>query len=117
VCVFICRNGATEYSLLLSLVGLAHFIKTFTLLFLPIEVHPGAIQLRDPVVELIGGGRVFVRDLFFSGHVAFLLLMLYIDNFILFGVASVIVSYCLLKMRIHYSIDILVPFIVYALVA
>jgi hypothetical protein len=86
--------------------------KGLSMFLLPLELHPLGLVLVDPILEICGGGERYVRDLFFSGHVSFLCcLALFCTQSLLklvVSFATVWVSVCLLWMRAHYTVDILV---------
>ena len=42
---------------------------------LPLEPPPAMIPLNDPLVEILGTGRLLTKDLFFSGHTSTLFLL------------------------------------------
>lgn len=81
--------------------------------------HIGAAAVRiDDHMFLLDGAFYYVNDLFFSGHVGFILLgffMLPKDNMRwFFLVSSICLAVGLLLMRLHYTIDIFAaPFIAY----
>ena len=85
----------------------------------PLDPPVGLIQLTDPVNEFFYGHSLIVKDLFFSGHTANLMLTFLClekrpDKLLAF-VAMIIVMVLLLIQHIHYTIDVLAaPFIVYA---
>ncbi len=90
---------------------------TFTL-----EPPVGIIPLHDPVVDVIAyGGNTFNKDLFFSGHVATLVLFVLIEERPLLKkiliINTVLVAGLILLQRVHYTVDVLAaPFITYGIV-
>jgi PAP2 superfamily C-terminal len=96
-----------------------NFFRIISLLFVPLDEPIGIIVMRDPFVAIVGyGGNVITKDLFFSGHVATMtLLVLVVTNSrlksVLFG-TTILIASLLLVQRVHYTIDVLVaPIISY----
>ena len=94
-------------------------IKICTLYLTPFEKPKQLISYRDPIVELLGQTKkAFERDLFFSGHIAFLCLLIFMNHnqiilYIKLGCLITEVVSILLS-RVHYTIDIFIsPFIAY----
>jgi hypothetical protein len=84
----------------------------------PLEPPATTIDLRDPVVQIFGTGRMLTKDLFFSGHTATLFLvglsMPTTRLRLLYYVAAVAVAGCVLAQHAHYSIDVFAaPFFAY----
>jgi hypothetical protein len=84
----------------------------------PLDPPPGTIDLRDPVVQYLGTGRMLTRDLFFSGHTATLILiglsMPTRKLQLLYYGCAVVVGVCVLAQHAHYTIDVFAaPFFAY----
>jgi len=84
---------------------------------LPLDPPLTDIPLSDPLVEVLGTGKLLTKDLFFSGHTSFMFLMYLVCNtkikplFLLF---TFLVGTCVLLQHVHYTVDVLVaPFIAY----
>lgn len=85
---------------------------------LPLNPTPHTIPLIDPFVQLFGSGKIFMRDLFFSGHTATMFMLfltaptktlryIFLTGVFLVGVA-------LLIQHTHYSVDVIAaPFFAY----
>jgi len=85
----------------------------------PLEAPPGMIPLDDPLVRLLGPGKLLTKDLFFSGHTATLFLLGCAvpgrRSRILFFVCTAIVGISVLWQHVHYTIDVLAaPLFAYA---
>ncbi|MGP8216658.1 MAG: phosphatase PAP2-related protein [Bacteroidia bacterium] len=71
---------------------------------------PGLIALKDPVSDVVYGSRFITKDLFYSGHTAYLFLLYLISYkkrdkyYMIFAVISV--GILLLVQHVHYTIDI-----------
>jgi hypothetical protein len=84
-----------------------------------LEPPTGIIPLHDPVVDVIAyGGNVFNKDLFFSGHIATLVLFLLLveRSFLkrILIVNTVLVAGLILLQRVHYTLDVVAaPLITY----
>ncbi len=84
----------------------------------PLEPPVTTIDLRDPVVQIFGTGRMLTKDLFFSGHTATLFLVgLSMPTRRLraiYYLAAAAVAICVLLQHAHYSIDVFAaPFFAY----
>jgi len=83
--------------------------RSIAIYLVPLKPPPGIIVLFDPIIYFFTG-KSHIRDLFFSGHIALLIVTVlyqekaYAQTFILLGVF--IVATLLLVQRVHYIIDI-----------
>lgn len=100
------------------------WIRMFAMYITPLDVALGAIDLRDPVVFMLGTGQAVQKDLFFSGHTASLTLLALVtfnakkisgadysfkvDNFmkIFFFFCLLIVGASVVLQKAHYTIDV-----------
>ena len=77
----------------------------------PLEAPPGMIVLRDPLVQVMGTGEPFTKDLFFSGHTSTMFLLSLLAPGLLtrgfFLVCTVAVGTCVLWQHVHYTVDVL----------
>lgn len=107
-------------SLLIALQAYA-FMALFrmaTIYFLPLNAPAEIIPLKDPFVEIFGGGKTLLRDLFFSGHTATMFLFfLTAESKMLkkvFLVCTVLVGAAVLIQHVHYTVDVIAaPFFAY----
>jgi membrane-associated phospholipid phosphatase len=95
------------------------FVRIVVMYCIPLDPPETIIPLRDPLVEIVGTGRVLTRDLFFSGHTATLFLFfLALPRGWLRGavlVACVLVAALTVWQHTHYVVDVLVaPFVSFA---
>jgi hypothetical protein len=80
--------------------------------FTPLDPPADMIALRDPIIEIMGTGRILTRDLFFSGHTATLVLLLLavpcrrFKPVLLAGAIAVAIG--VLWQHVHYTVDVLV---------
>lgn len=78
----------------------------------PLEAPPGMLALEDPLVQVLGTGKVLTKDLFFSGHTstAFLLVLMAPGRATrtFFLACTVAVAVCVLWQHVHYTVDVLV---------
>lgn len=77
-----------------------------------LEAPEGIIPLHDPLVDVIAyGGKVFNKDLFFSGHVATLTLFVLVEERSVVKriliINSLLVAGLILLQHVHYTIDVL----------
>lgn len=85
--------------------------RIFCLYSLPLEPKQSIIPLEDPFVgHLFYKGSMITKDLFFSGHVStmFLLLLFIPSRFlkITFMIATLLVAAFILIQHVHYTIDV-----------
>jgi hypothetical protein len=88
-------------------------LRMITMYVFTLEPPEGIIPLHDPLVDAVAyGGVVFNKDLFFSGHVATLLLFVLLEERDvqkkMLIISLIIVTFLILLQRVHYSIDVLV---------
>ncbi len=84
----------------------------------PLDPPATTIDLRDPIVQIFGTGRMLTKDLFFSGHTATLFLVgLSMPTQrlrIVYYLAALAVACCVLAQHAHYGIDTFAaPFFAY----
>jgi hypothetical protein len=84
----------------------------------PLEVPEGIINLRDPLVFTIGTGQIITKDLFFSGHIASLIILSLTARKMflkyLFLIFSIVVAGMIFLQKAHYTIDMIAaPFFAY----
>jgi PAP2 superfamily C-terminal len=95
-------------------------LRMLTMYLFTLEAPAGIIPLHDPLVDVIAyGGKVFNKDLFFSGHVASLTLFVLVEERLIVKkiliVNSILVAGLILLQRVHYTVDVVAaPFITYA---
>jgi hypothetical protein len=88
-----------------------NFIRTITLFTVTLEPPSGIIPLIDPVItKLAYGDVIYLKDLFFSGHVSTLFLLFLIEGNrvrkIVLLTATSVVALLILWQHVHYSIDV-----------
>jgi membrane-associated phospholipid phosphatase len=86
---------------------------------LPLDPPASMIALKDPFVELFGGGTVLKKDLFFSGHTStmFILFLVSRNKNIkrVFLILTIAIGVCVLLQHVHYTIDVIAaPFFTFA---
>lgn len=115
-------TNARKPSVILS--GLATYctvslIRMATIYLFTLEPPIGLIPLIDPFVSLIAYEPTFTKDLFFSGHISTLTVLILIEpNKQLKAIkiiATIAVSLLLLLQHVHYTIDVVAaPLITFA---
>ncbi len=98
-------------------IGLMKLLRSFSMFLFPLEPPVGIIALQDPLVSFMTPNHVVaLRDLFFSGHCATMMILYLVAvspmvkkwmKFIL-----VIVPFLILWQRVHYTIDVVAGLIV-----
>jgi hypothetical protein len=112
-------NATKPYTILLGIQTyvIVNFMRLTSLYLFTLEAPIGIIPLTDPFLTKFAYGQpIFVKDLFFSGHVSTLAILFFIEErkllkaFILISMISV--GVLLAWQRVHYSIDMIAaPFI------
>ncbi|MBL7960522.1 hypothetical protein JNL27_09830 [bacterium] len=92
--------------------------RTAAMYLIPLEAPQAMIPLQDPLVEIIGTGKLLTRDLFFSGHTATMFILFLcvpqrpLKIVLLLG--TCVLAFCLLVQHVHYSVDVFAaPFFSY----
>ncbi|MCE3280161.1 MAG: hypothetical protein K0S44_2352 [Bacteroidetes bacterium] len=100
------------FIVMLTAYSILTVIRMCCLFFLPLEPPVGIIPLKDILLQFsFYSGRENLKDLFFSGHTATLLLFAFVFNTrklkIIFSTGALIVGVLLMIQHVHYSIDVL----------
>ncbi len=107
-------NATKPYTILLGIQTyvIVNFMRLTSLYLFTLEAPAGIIPLSDPFLTKFAYGQpIFVKDLFFSGHVSTLAILFFIEErkslkiFIL--ISTLIVALLLAWQRVHYSIDMI----------
>lgn len=107
-------NFSNPYTILLGIESYIciNLIRIVALYFVTLEPPQGIIPLIDPLItKAVYGNVVYLKDLFFSGHVSTLFLLFLIEvnkprkTFIL-G-ATIVVGFLILWQHVHYTLDVL----------
>lgn len=92
--------------------ALAVAFRMITLYFLPFYADEDAVKLFDPILNnFVYPNNYVARDLFYSGHAALMLLMMW--NMpkgkmrIIYLMLTIVISLFLVLQKVHFSIDIL----------
>lgn len=105
-------NITKPYTILLGIQTyvVVNFMRLTSLYLFTLEAPDGIIPLSDPFLTKFAYGQpVFVKDLFFSGHISTLAILFFIEDrkylksFIL--LSMIFVAVLLAWQRVHYSID------------
>jgi PAP2 superfamily C-terminal len=86
-------------------------VRMLTIYLFTLEPPQGLIPLIDPFVSIIAYDSSFTKDLFFSGHVSTLTVLILVEpqrqlKFLKIS-AAIVVSILLLFQHVHYTIDVL----------
>ncbi len=105
------RKPATTIYLL-STVLLMCIIRGLSLYFVVLEPPSNIIPLKDPFLELtFYGGQVLLKDLFFSGHTANIILVGLLSEHVMMKRIIIFIGFVvgsmLVMQHVHYSIDVL----------
>jgi hypothetical protein len=87
-------------------------MRIIILFCIPLEPSGTMIPLEDPLIgRFFYSGQAITRDLFFSGHVSTLFLLLLINPVVysrwFIGIATVLVGLFLVMQHVHYTYDVL----------
>lgn len=93
--------------------------RTIAMYLVPLDPPIGTVNLRDPLVFIIGTGKPVTKDLFFSGHTStlFLIFLVSVNKKVkyFFLVTAILVGLFVILQKVHYSIDVFVaPFFAFA---
>jgi len=88
-------------------------LRIITLFFVPLDPPATIIPLKDVILSgTVYNGGANTKDLFFSGHASTLFLFFFFAENkwlkILFFVAALVVSACVVIQHVHYSYDVIV---------
>jgi hypothetical protein len=86
--------------------------RMITMFLFTLEPPMGIVILKDPLIDKMAyGGTVFTKDLFFSGHIATLTMLVWVERrrWAKWSIAACTggVALLLMMQRVHYTIDIL----------
>lgn len=108
--VFITKKPSNTIYLIFAMIGICCF-RAMTLYFFVLEPPVDIIPLKDPILESVFyGGSVLLKDLFFSGHTANLILIgllieqVWLKRFLF--ICAFLVGTMLILQHVHYSIDV-----------
>lgn len=92
------------------LITLFRFI---TLLLVPLDVPPGLLLLKDPLVDKLFYQQPITKDLFFSGHTSILALFMFLlwNKGVwrwVYATGTLMIGLLLLIQHAHYTLDVLV---------
>lgn len=93
-------------------IGLMKILRSFSMFLIPLEPPVGIVALQDPLVSFMTPNHVVaLRDLFFSGHCATMMILLLVAVSPLvkkwMRIIIVIVPLLILQQRVHYTVDVL----------
>lgn len=109
--VVFCFLKPSTALLLIRTYLLLQFLRAIILLIVPLNPPEGIIPLEDPFLHAtFYNGRPNLKDLFFSGHVATLVMFIpIISNKWVRGIillAAIVVGFLLIAQRVHYIADV-----------
>jgi hypothetical protein len=111
--IYLLRHPA-QLILALQTYGLLALVRIAAMAVVPLDPPPLMIALKDPFVEMFGGGTTLTRDLFFSGHTSTLFMLSLAmptnKSRIVYLLASFVVAACVILQHVHYTIDIFAAF-------
>ena len=98
--------------LLFQVYGVVNFLRMTTLYLFTLEAPEGIIPLADPVLAVLAYGKeVFVKDLFFSGHISSLFILFLIERRKIYArivlISTIVLALFLAWQRVHYTLDML----------
>lgn len=107
-------NATSPKTILLGLqvYVVVNFMRITSLYLFTLEAPEGIIPLSDPFLTVFAYGQpIYVKDLFFSGHISTLCVFLFIEKRktlkILILVSTVVVAVLLAWQRVHYTLDMM----------
>jgi hypothetical protein len=107
-------NSKKPHTILLmfQMYVVVNFLRMTTLYLFTLEAPEGTIPLNDPFLAVFAYGKeVYVKDLFFSGHISTLCILFLIEERKILRwtilITTVLVSIFLAWQRVHYTLDML----------
>ncbi len=93
-------------------IGLMKLLRSYSMFLVPLEPPIGIVALQDPLVSFMTPNHVVaLRDLFFSGHCATMMILLLVavspSVKKWMRVIIVLVPLLILQQRVHYTVDVL----------
>ena len=114
VLLTVCSNYSKPFIILLGIESYIaiNLVRMITLYFITLEPPQDIIPLTDPLITKIAyGDVVYLKDLFFSGHVSTLFLLFLIEEIkvrkIILLTSTIVVGFLILWQHVHYSVDVL----------
>lgn len=98
--------------LMFQMYVVVNFLRMTTLYLFTLEAPEGTIPLNDPFLAVFAYGKeVYVKDLFFSGHISTLCILYFIEErkvlkWVILA-STILVSIFLAWQRVHYTLDML----------
>lgn len=110
--IFLHVKRLDKLTLLAFSYTLVLWLRLVCLYLIPFYADSDAVKLEDPFLNnFIYPGNYVARDLFFSGHVAILVLLCLINERPkmkwFYFIAAVVVSVTVVLQKVHFSIDVL----------
>lgn len=110
--IYFYRKEPLKLTRLATAYALAIAFRMVTLYFLPFYGDSDAVKLFDPILNnFVYPNNYVARDLFFSGHAALMLLMMWTMPKgvwrMIYLLITIVVSTFLVLQKVHFSIDIL----------
>lgn len=98
--------------LMFQMYVVVNFMRLTSLYLLTLEAPEGTIPLSDPFLTVFAYGKeVYVKDLFFSGHISTLCILFLVEQRKmvrwLMLLTAILVSIFLAWQRVHYTLDML----------
>jgi len=87
-----------------------YLFKSTALCLCPLRAPDGGIPIVDTVLRCMMGGQHFIHDMMFSGHLGHstIISMLINSSSYIWYLKPILLTYCLLRSRSHYTIDLIV---------
>lgn len=97
---------------------LMNLFRMISMYVVPLEPPLGTLDLKDPLIFVVGTGTPITKDLFFSGHTStmFLLSLAAVNKKLkfIFLISTFLVGFLVVIQKAHYTIDVIVaPFYAY----
>ena len=98
--------------LMFQMYAIVNFMRMASLYLFTLEAPEGTIPLRDPFLTVFAYGKeVYVKDLFFSGHISTLCILFLVEERKIMRrvvlALTLIVALLLAWQRVHYTLDML----------
>lgn len=98
--------------------GLILLFRTVTIYLIPLRPLNTIIPLADPLIGILGPGKIIIKDLLFSGHTSIMFLLCLSARHpwlrVVYLLGTITVGSCVVLQHVHYSGDVFIaPFFAY----
>jgi len=98
--------------LMFQMYAVVNFMRMASLYLFTLEAPNGTIPLSDPFLAIFAYGKeVYVKDLFFSGHISTMCILVLVEQRkimrVVISILTVLLAILLAWQRVHYTLDMI----------